>query len=748
MEVKKIVEGMTAQQVAQVIDDNFKAQNAILEEDIAKQNNVIGVSEYKDFSEAEAVNVGDVRKYDGLLYECVEATTGAFDASKWKKSSFKAETEKKLAELESDITCLETNARIVNGIHYFIPRIVKNEYCSTPNGIIQPHPSMDRTDYICLDGIDRIGLGTETTFLKANYCAFYDENKQPIAMWVFNEGDFAPLNNTDYFPTKPKYLVVSNDADKMVEMSIIIHYDDKQSLPILRKEIDELKEVWELSNPKDLKMLYLNRYVANNNGFNEVRFHYAGSIISNTRELTNQNLIDAFVGSQGGYYDERSGAFVLGEGYALVINNGGLRIVVESQLADVVILANPNNSETHPTQIYGIMVDLYIRELQRDLDYNLSGNTIHSWLQKSVEDKMNQLAAEIDEDSLVSIVTTDVHGEPYNRWSSPLYGVINYVSKNFAPRYYIDLGDSIVQYLSVFGNKNQGLSNLRNVASIVNETEKFFVVGNHDYNSNNENNIPNNISHIFTDKEVFNSIGRCMNGRVVWGSKEKMYYYKDFEDVKLRIIVLNTQDRIMRFNDSGEMISRDPMIYCGVRQEQMDWFANVALDFSDKADTSEWTTLVYSHIPLSPSYNQSPQVQNDVCVWDIMKAFREGHAMSYSYIDTSEDADLSVNITKDFSSQGKMNLIGNICGHDHRQVLIKDGIKTYGWDYNGIACRVINCGYPYQNQEHLGITHNQKAWTPNGYSLGVTIFNPSKRLFRITYFGYGDDEIINYYDSK
>lgn len=104
MEVKKIVEGMTAPQVAQVIDDNFKAQNAILEEDIAKQNNVIGVSEYKDFSEAEAVNVGDVRKYDGLLYECVEATTGAFDASKWKKSSFKNETEKKLSELGSYVS--------------------------------------------------------------------------------------------------------------------------------------------------------------------------------------------------------------------------------------------------------------------------------------------------------------------------------------------------------------------------------------------------------------------------------------------------------------------------------------------------------------------------------------------------------------------------------------------------------------------------------------------------------------------
>ena len=100
MEVKKIVEGMTAVEVAEVIDSNFKNQNKILEEDIATQNSVIGVSEYKDFSEAEAVNVGDVRKYNGLLYECVEATTGAFDQSKWKKSSFKAETEKKISDIE------------------------------------------------------------------------------------------------------------------------------------------------------------------------------------------------------------------------------------------------------------------------------------------------------------------------------------------------------------------------------------------------------------------------------------------------------------------------------------------------------------------------------------------------------------------------------------------------------------------------------------------------------------------------
>ena len=140
MEVKKIVEGMTAVEVAEVIDSNFKNQNKILEEDIAKQNSVIGVSEYKDFSEAEAVNLGDVRKYNGFLYECVEATTGVFDASKWKKSSFKAETEKKLTELASKVSSykpiqsdvvnncfIQSNGTIYNFEGYNVKRVYVNE---------------------------------------------------------------------------------------------------------------------------------------------------------------------------------------------------------------------------------------------------------------------------------------------------------------------------------------------------------------------------------------------------------------------------------------------------------------------------------------------------------------------------------------------------------------------------------------------------------------------------------------------
>lgn len=136
MEVKKIVEGMTAVEVAEVIDSNFKAQNKILEEDIATQNSVIGVSEYKDFSESESVAVGDVRKYNGFLYECVEATTGAFDENKWKKSSFKAETEKKISDIEekTDAKLSELGSEMRDSISFIYfsdksrPNIKTNSY--------------------------------------------------------------------------------------------------------------------------------------------------------------------------------------------------------------------------------------------------------------------------------------------------------------------------------------------------------------------------------------------------------------------------------------------------------------------------------------------------------------------------------------------------------------------------------------------------------------------------------------------
>lgn len=192
MEVKKIVEGMTASQVAQVIDDNFKAQNVILEEDIAKQNNVIGVSEYKDFSEAEAVNVGDVRKYNELLYECVEATTGAFDAAKWKATSFKKENEKGLSELTSKTTEVVNRVSVLEYINSYITSSSEggaigstqedgysNVLINPKNGNETAYESARASDYIEVKSGVPYYVYASMAFEWALY-AFYDSDKKFI----------------------------------------------------------------------------------------------------------------------------------------------------------------------------------------------------------------------------------------------------------------------------------------------------------------------------------------------------------------------------------------------------------------------------------------------------------------------------------------------------------------------------------------------------------------------------------------
>lgn len=190
MEVKKIVEGMTAPQVAQVIDDNFKAQNAILEEDIAKQNNVIGVSEYKNFSEAEAVNVGDVRKYNGFLYECVKATTGAFDASKWKKSSFKAQTEKEMSFIGKSTTVLKLKG---NGDVW----AESNETIAVKGGNIY-------RIWIKNNNIDLTGVYTPTIF---GIIGFYESSPNYGLMPDVLITNGSRLN--DYYD-----IIIPNDVDK------------------------------------------------------------------------------------------------------------------------------------------------------------------------------------------------------------------------------------------------------------------------------------------------------------------------------------------------------------------------------------------------------------------------------------------------------------------------------------------------------------------------------------------------------
>ena len=124
MEVKKIVEGMTAVEVAQVIDENFNGLNdekATVEAVADVQKNVdlsddnTGILSYPVFDDTESVEVGAVRRYEGLLYRAKVAGAYDWDPEKWERVTLKQLEDEKLSELGSKVDNVALDASISVG---------------------------------------------------------------------------------------------------------------------------------------------------------------------------------------------------------------------------------------------------------------------------------------------------------------------------------------------------------------------------------------------------------------------------------------------------------------------------------------------------------------------------------------------------------------------------------------------------------------------------------------------------------
>lgn len=81
-----------------------------------------------------------------------------------------------------------------------------------------------------------------------------------------------------------------------------------------------------------------------------------------------------------------------------------------------------------------------------------------------------------------------------------------------------------------------------------------------------------------------------------------LYGYKDFESQRMRVIYLDTHDKDGWESTNcvpGEDTSSAYMNACNISTKQLDFFANVALDFSDKENPSKWGIIVLSHTHLT-----------------------------------------------------------------------------------------------------------------------------------------------------
>ncbi len=218
---------------------------------------------------------------------------------------------------------------------------------------------------------------------------------------------------------------------------------------------------------------------------------------------------------------------------------------------------------------------------------------------------------------------------------------------------------------------------------------------------------------------------------VVWGDKLGGYYYKDFEDYKLRIISINANEE----NGIDENNIPIGSIACSVEQYQ--WFID-SLDLSGKESSAEWQILILSHQPLD--WYDSDGVYSFAYILD---AYKNGTSWSST----------TLGISCDFSGKNSAVLIGNIHGHIHNLLTdnihfgnVVNGNKTDIWRMaTPEACMGrANGGEGAWAEEN---TFNKTKNTAYDTSFCIYCINLDDYTVQSFCYGAGYDRTLNYYDS-
>lgn len=232
------------------------------------------------------------------------------------------------------------------------------------------------------------------------------------------------------------------------------------------------------------------------------------------------------------------------------------------------------------------------------------------------------------------------------------------------------------------------------------------IQGNHDYYANNA--------------PIINRFIQSYSEDVVWGDKLGGYFYKDFEEYKLRIICVN----------STELDNAN--IACSAMQYQ--WFAN-SLDLTAKGNAGEWQILVLSHHPLD---------------WYVTDGRFIFCRILDNYVKGTNWTTSAGDVVCNFAGKNSAKLIGNIHGHIHN--LLTDYIHIDN-AANGNKTTVRRLATPEacvgrENQYDApwkdGTSYPKTVGTADETSFCIYCINLDARTIKAICYGAGYDRTVSY----
>ena len=328
----------------------------------------------------------------------------------------------------------------------------------------------------------------------------------------------------------------------------------------------------------------------------------------------------------------------------------------------------------------------------------------------AIDSKEDSVVGLCDIDKFVFSYVSDDHATGWlNRYRKYTAMALDRVSKSLGVDAILNCGDSV---LSAGG----ALNALRKQFENTNKEDVLFVEGNHDRYI---------VDPILSKEDFFNFMYRKQTGDASFhfGNPPASYYYRDFADKKMRLVVLDLYDIPSQYNYND---------HNGYRQNQLQWLANDALRID-----ADWSVIVATH---SAPYSDADGMTNNTggqgnreLLPQILSAFKNG--TSVHLVNTTVLGDVfTVDFTADFTGQGSRTLVGVFTGHNHTDVVLEKNDITYvsiACGYIDVALYMGQLGYRYQDEY-------------SAIAFDVVIVDTTTQTVTLKRFGWGNDRSFSY----
>ncbi|MCI8273524.1 MAG: leucine-rich repeat protein [Clostridia bacterium] len=330
----------------------------------------------------------------------------------------------------------------------------------------------------------------------------------------------------------------------------------------------------------------------------------------------------------------------------------------------------------------------------------LQDEALPTYVKNEIINTQNRIQQLKDKNMLSFSFITDIHGDQEGTSNLMNIQAFNKITDNNLVKLGVSAGDMTTgKYEDFLSGK--ALYNLDYYTKSLRKSNApvLFARGNHDCNTRQSADVA------ISGNQYYETVLKGLRNEVVFNEDDLGgdYYYKDLEDKKIRICVLNA------FNGANyEFIFGD---------KQLQFIANEALDLSKKDKPEEWQVLFISHTVDKAAHDEVPSDQQKL--YDIINAFQQGEKRTID------------NIQVDYTKQGKGTFIAFITGHHHNDTTtIKNDILI-------ITVRSSSITFDRENK-------NTETYDENDLCFDVFSIDTENKELYSTRVGRGKDRKWNY----